>query len=144
PYACDVAGGHFFFSSRRRHTRSKRNWSSDVCSSDLEEYPLTEDAIDQLENYCLEYGIRQKRQWTQEEPWEYRRFYGMDKAKKTDKDIQFQIEINAYRNQVVQALFSFDDAIRRAETIEEKCTEIYALLEKLQIPTQLERAREAF
>src|SRR5207249_9104422 len=26
----------FFFSSRRRHTRSKRDWSSDVCSSDLD------------------------------------------------------------------------------------------------------------
>src|SRR5699024_5890264 len=25
----------FFFPSRRRHTRSKRDWSSDVCSSDL-------------------------------------------------------------------------------------------------------------
>src|SRR5699024_11744916 len=26
----------FLFSSRRRHTRSKRDWSSDVCSSDLQ------------------------------------------------------------------------------------------------------------
>src|SRR3989449_8321685 len=26
---------HFFFSSRRRHTRCSRDWSSDVCSSDL-------------------------------------------------------------------------------------------------------------
>src|SRR5215813_11575034 len=26
---------HFFFSSRRRHTRCGRDWSSDVCSSDL-------------------------------------------------------------------------------------------------------------
>ena len=25
----------FFFSSRRRHTRLRRDWSSDVCSSDL-------------------------------------------------------------------------------------------------------------
>src|SRR6266536_2279119 len=25
----------FFFSSRRRHTRPTRDWSSDVCSSDL-------------------------------------------------------------------------------------------------------------
>src|SRR5690606_41037332 len=25
----------FFFSSRRRHTRFSRDWSSDVCSSDL-------------------------------------------------------------------------------------------------------------
>src|SRR5437763_12916429 len=28
--------GHFFFSSRRRHTRYIGDWSSDVCSSDLE------------------------------------------------------------------------------------------------------------
>src|SRR2546429_6917333 len=27
----------FFFSSRRRHTRCSRDWSSDVCSSDLED-----------------------------------------------------------------------------------------------------------
>src|SRR2546422_4888598 len=28
----------FFFSSRRRHTRCSRDWSSDVCSSDLSEF----------------------------------------------------------------------------------------------------------
>src|SRR3712207_8270313 len=27
----------FFFSSRRRHTRYWRDWSSDVCSSDLDD-----------------------------------------------------------------------------------------------------------
>src|SRR5207253_8229013 len=27
----------FFFSSRRRHTRWPRDWSSDVCSSDLDD-----------------------------------------------------------------------------------------------------------
>src|SRR2546429_3226847 len=32
--AC-VAAPCFFFSSRRRHTRCSRDWSSDVCSSDL-------------------------------------------------------------------------------------------------------------
>src|SRR5699024_11930536 len=30
-----LSSSWFFFSSRRRHTRSKRDWSSDVCSSDL-------------------------------------------------------------------------------------------------------------
>src|SRR5207253_7975572 len=29
-----------FFSSRRRHTRWPRDWSSDVCSSDLDREPL--------------------------------------------------------------------------------------------------------
>src|SRR5206468_4901661 len=34
--------GAFFFSSRRRHTRSDRDWSSDVCSSDLVAVPLVD------------------------------------------------------------------------------------------------------
>src|SRR5204863_7047644 len=36
--------GFFFFSSRRRHTRSLRDWSSDVCSSDLYARDLAPDA----------------------------------------------------------------------------------------------------
>src|SRR5246127_563429 len=38
--ACSGAwdsGVSFFFPSRRRHTRCSRDWSSDVCSSDLDE-----------------------------------------------------------------------------------------------------------
>src|SRR5256884_7181286 len=35
----------FFFSSRRRHTRCSRDWSSDVCSSDLN--PKTDPALRQ-------------------------------------------------------------------------------------------------
>src|SRR6266436_5017309 len=38
--------GYFFFSSRRRHTRCSRDWSSDVCSSDLGTlYPLIAEAL---------------------------------------------------------------------------------------------------
>src|SRR5207302_5712664 len=32
-------------SSRRRHTRFSRDWSSDVCSSDLAGHLVTEDAV---------------------------------------------------------------------------------------------------
>src|SRR5215813_4161125 len=35
PLRAWVRGDLFFFSSRRRHTRCGRDWSSDVCSSDL-------------------------------------------------------------------------------------------------------------
>src|SRR5690625_6600409 len=41
--------GFFFFSSRRRHTRWPRDWSSDVCSSDLAslaEYVDAQEVID--------------------------------------------------------------------------------------------------
>src|SRR5690606_39553809 len=45
--AVSLVFAFFFFSSRRRHTRFSRDWSSDVCSSDLEQaldesYPLLE------------------------------------------------------------------------------------------------------
>src|SRR5207247_3726575 len=38
----------FFFSSRRRHTRSTRDWSSDVCSSDLLIESLVPDDVEIL------------------------------------------------------------------------------------------------
>src|SRR5690606_41171618 len=38
----------FFFSSRRRHTRFSRDWSSDVCSSDL--FDISEKLDDFLKN----------------------------------------------------------------------------------------------
>src|SRR6266446_9382315 len=37
----------FFFSSRRRHTRLQGDWSSDVCSSDLQAEPR--EHLDQIE-----------------------------------------------------------------------------------------------
>src|SRR5690349_23930590 len=38
----------FFFSSRRRHTRSLRDWSSDVCSSDLGGLRVVEKRADRI------------------------------------------------------------------------------------------------
>src|SRR2546422_11773861 len=43
----------FFFSSRRRHTRCSRDWSSDVCSSDLETYVKR---LTQLEQIASEFA----------------------------------------------------------------------------------------
>src|SRR2546422_6041442 len=51
----------FFFSSRRRHTRCSRDWSSDVCSSDLGTFersftlPATVDASNIKASY--EHGV---------------------------------------------------------------------------------------
>src|SRR5690349_7305024 len=41
----------FFFSRRRRHTRSRRDWSSDVCSSDLTEQLVQSDKVDFIVGY---------------------------------------------------------------------------------------------
>src|SRR5260370_40974416 len=46
----------FFFSSRRRHTRFKCDWSSDVCSSDLALHGFSIDTEDlrRLEDFATE------------------------------------------------------------------------------------------
>src|SRR5690606_40340485 len=47
----------FFFSSRRRHTRFSRDWSSDVCSSDLD---LTQDKLDEAGRNLAELSTRRR------------------------------------------------------------------------------------
>src|SRR5690349_7262702 len=44
PGAASSRSTRCFFSSRRRHTRSLRDWSSDVCSSDLALIPIRKSA----------------------------------------------------------------------------------------------------
>src|SRR5699024_11619201 len=58
-----------FFSSRRRHTRSKRDWSSDVCSSDLSK-PI--DDIDEAVNILEKYNVQDwKEDYSYEDPSSY-------------------------------------------------------------------------
>src|SRR5690606_16685989 len=46
----------FFFSSRRRHTRFSRDWSSDVCSSDLESTgPSLYYTIPKLDDFIVDF-----------------------------------------------------------------------------------------
>src|SRR5699024_7084005 len=48
----------FFFASTRRHTRSKRDWSSDVCSSDLHHFEEVEGGNGVID-YGTTYGPRE-------------------------------------------------------------------------------------
>src|SRR5699024_9604810 len=89
-----------------------------------EAFPLTEDAIDRLENYSLEYGIRYKNQWL-----------------KKDKELKEQEEINRLRRQVANALVQFDKDIRQAKTVRKKCEILFKLFESFNIPSKLEYTR---
>lgn len=104
-------------------------------------FPLDIDGIDELENYVLEFGVRRKSQWLQDEKWVYKRFRGFSEAAQTDKEMATEEKINAYRHQVVTALQAFDQAIRKQQTVAERCEEIFHLLEYVDIPKQLEQHR---
>lgn len=106
-----------------------------------EKYPLDLDAIDELENYVLEYGVRSKERWLGEEDWHYQRFRGFDQAAQTDSEREMQERINCYRRQVKAMLGPFDEQFRRASTVRERCEAIYLLLEHLGVPEQLEALR---
>src|SRR5690606_40465804 len=54
----------FFFSSRRRHTRFSRDWSSDVCSSDLVVYLIVNDVTIQTDRQDID--STQVRTWRKE------------------------------------------------------------------------------
>ncbi|MEN2767685.1 helicase-exonuclease AddAB subunit AddB [Ornithinibacillus xuwenensis] len=109
-----------------------------------EEYPLTDDAIDELENYVIEYGIRSRKQWMSEENWIFQRFRGFEQAVQTDAEKEMQTRINHYRRQVVHALATFDEQMKSVSTIQELCETTYRLLEHIQAPERLETMRNMF
>ncbi|TFB22063.1 helicase-exonuclease AddAB subunit AddB [Filobacillus milosensis] len=111
---------------------------------DDEEYPLTEEAVDTLENYVLEYGIRRRDQWLSKEKWPYQRFTGLEFRRQTDEEQEMENQINAYRKQVVRALERFDQKIHDAKTIAEKCQAVFEWLEHLDAPRSLEKLRDHY
>lgn len=103
-----------------------------------DEHPLTEDGIDKLENYVLEYGIRSKKQWMGEKPWIFQRFFGFDESQQTKHELKQQQQMNAYREQVTTLFSTFDQDLRASKTIKERVTAVYLFLEHVHIPEQLE------
>src|SRR5690606_39770030 len=65
---------HFLFSSSRRHTRFSRDWSSDVCSSDLGTLLTVAAAVVVL--LVAPAAIEQSRDFSDELPATVREIYG--------------------------------------------------------------------
>ncbi|MDL4842860.1 helicase-exonuclease AddAB subunit AddB [Aquibacillus rhizosphaerae] len=107
-------------------------------------FPLDEDAIDELENYVLEYGVRGRSRWFSDREWVFQRFRGFDQMTQTDEETATQTRINRYRSQIMKAMQDFDNNLRDAETIEAKAIVLFEWLESIGITEQLEATREHF
>ncbi|MBY7143071.1 helicase-exonuclease AddAB subunit AddB [Virgibacillus sp. NKC19-3] len=136
--ALDVVEGNWRYDAIFRLLKTGFIPSSDP------DFPLTNDAIDELENYVLEYGIRSRSSWTGEKEWIFQRFRGFDQAAQTDAEKEIQQRVNKYRYQVTRALAPFDEQLRNASTVQELCEITYTLLENLDVPTRLEHTRERY
>src|SRR5699024_11658327 len=74
---------YFFFSSRRRHTSSKRDWSSDVCSSDLTRLSIRPSAErqQQITVFKQKYATMEKTSTDTHTRLVLRKLYGLSVAK---------------------------------------------------------------
>ncbi|GAB2533348.1 helicase-exonuclease AddAB subunit AddB [Gracilibacillus alcaliphilus] len=106
------------------------------------DYPLDQEAIDELENYVLEYGIRGRSRWLSDEVWVFQRFKGFDQSAQTDQEQAVQTRINAYRQQVAAMLKKIDQQMRSLPGIQEKVVALFEWLEMIQAPKRLEAIRE--
>src|SRR6266852_6417490 len=59
----------FFFSSRRRHTRCYRDWSSDVCSSDLALSVPPDETAPLVYEYLRQIGVSNKAPPPKDDLW---------------------------------------------------------------------------
>lgn len=102
---------------------------------------IMREQVDQLENYCVAYGIGGKH-WKSKAPWRYFSSRGLEDApEKSLKDAQFERELNGWRHTFSDPLLTFERNLRKAKTVEEKCAELYWFLEGLGVPEKIEQLR---
>lgn len=95
--------------------------------------PFTQDEIDKLENYVLQYGIRGSA-WYREEPWKYPVQYVEEKSQ-----MDALAEINALRIRIAKPLHDFQITIQNPQPAGTFIYALYSLLESYHIPEQLEQ-----
>ncbi|MGL4374762.1 MAG: PD-(D/E)XK nuclease family protein, partial [Turicibacter sp.] len=99
--------------------------------------------IDVLENYCLARNIN-KKQWTQNFPWEYNRYQGLSRGyAKTDEDVVVEKMLNRLKVEIYEQLSPFETELKQATTYLTCCEAIFTFLERCQIPQKLKFLEES-
>ncbi|MCG8403525.1 MAG: exodeoxyribonuclease V subunit gamma, partial [Firmicutes bacterium] len=101
--------------------------------------PVSREEVDRLENYVLAHGIRGRR-WTDGRLWEYRRRLALEEDAEVSETEQRELaELNSVRTRAVAALAALQSRLSAASRVAEYAGALYALLEELAVPAQLER-----
>ncbi|WP_372503687.1 helicase-exonuclease AddAB subunit AddB [Acididesulfobacillus acetoxydans] len=103
-------------------------------------FPLSRDAVDCLENYCLERGISGRR-WFEDREWPSSPTGtapdGLAQVQKVENEVSARIA--GARQTVLRSLARFNEGLNGGEplTVRRQAEEVYALLEEMEIPAQL-------
>src|SRR2546421_12200461 len=114
----------FFFSSRRRHTRSDRDWSSDVCSSDLPARRLSVE---------FELGALARGEWRATKV----RLEGVDFAIGLDRSGRIDWPVPAISKEAEALSIQRLDIVDGRALFRDATSDSYAVLEKFQFQGEL-------
>ncbi|MDD3114850.1 MAG: PD-(D/E)XK nuclease family protein [Anaerovibrio sp.] len=99
---------------------------------------LLPDALDALENYVLEFGIRGKKLWTQEAAWQFVRGKGMDEVQADEGELLRAAMADGWRRQAAAPLVKLQSALQKGKAASDLAGALYDFLTELQVPQQLE------
>ncbi|SDH04889.1 DNA helicase/exodeoxyribonuclease V, subunit B [Alteribacillus persepolensis] len=118
-----------------------RALKTDMFFSIEEDWEEAREQIDELENYVLAYGIKEKH-WKQSQPWTYSKRTVADKTEvQGEKEKAFERRIQTLRDTYSSALLQFEKRMKKKKTIKEYAAELFQFLEELYIPQKIEKLR---
>lgn len=88
--------------------------------------------VDLLENYVLANGIRGKKKWLQNEPWNYKYNYSFGNRENSE-EIDVINKVNEIRNKVTLPLIDLFKNIKDSSTVKEYCEAIFNFLTSINI-----------
>ncbi|WP_432748504.1 helicase-exonuclease AddAB subunit AddB [Pectinatus frisingensis] len=99
-------------------------------------FPVTRDDVDSLENYCLEFGIRGKKQWLSAEDWHYTRRPLSDEPLSVE-ETDYLAKIDNIRRRLTASLQLLSTGLKNAATARDITQVLYQFLTLLNVPDKL-------
>lgn len=105
---------------------------------------LTQEETDLLENHVLATGIRGKRAWLSDKPWEASGGGVFDNVYHEDTDVQETV-VDEIRRKVIAPFVTFQEGLKRRKTVGELCQALFAFLEEgIDLPNCLDQYVKEF
>lgn len=99
-------------------------------------FPAARNDIDLLENYLLEFGIRGKKHWLEDEDWHYCRQPLADQVLSVEEE-EYLTKINSVRKIVIKPLQKLSEELQQAENARDITQALYQFMMQLNVPEKL-------